>query len=397
MNIKTTKKRGFTLIELLIVIGILSSMAAIVLSATSDARSKGRDAQRVSQIRQVQLAVEVYYSNHGQYPSMHSTDVEQNWSDLLDLLHNEKLIAAAPAVPPVQLTFLEKVAAFFEPTTAYALNTKIQDPLYPTQSYGYMPGDTPLPFQNFRIRAKLENLGNPVLRNAFSGKFLYTDSDPVSWPSDPQEQCAPLAGYYCIGPQQTSSSGFTAFEPGKPVVYLYPTHRMPVSVKVSPLEVQESIPDYGNGWNVIADPDGTITVPGSEQTYPYLFWEGRSTAPIVDRSQGFVVKTPEIAGFLADALAKQGLNEHEYSEFVDYWAPRLTTDKPYVYVYFMPRADYDKIVPMDISPKPDTEIRVYMLWKALDRPIDVAPQDLKAPERTGFTVVEWGGDRQQLP
>jgi hypothetical protein len=372
-------------------------MAAIVLSATSDARAKGRDAQRVSQIRQVQLAVELYYSNHNQYPSMHSTDTVQNWSDLLDLLSAEKLLAAAPAVPPVQLTFLEKVVTFFDPATAYALNTHIQDPLYPDQSYGYMPGDTPLPYQNFRIRAKLENLNNPVLQNAISGKFLYYDSDPITWPDWPQEQCAPLAGYYCIGPQQNPGAGFTAFEPGKPVVYLYPTHRMPVSVTVSPLEVQESIPAYGGGWHVIADPDGTITVPESGKTYPYLFWEGRSNAPIIDRSQGFVVKTPEVAGFLADALAKQGLNEREYAEFVDYWAPRLTTDKPYVYVYFMPQVDYAKIVPMDISPKPDTEIRVYMLWKALDRPISVTPQALKAPERKGFTVVEWGGDRQQMP
>ena len=32
-----------------------------------------------------------------------------------------------------------------------------------------------------------------------------------------------------------------------------------------------------------------------------------------------------------------------------------------------------------------------MVWKRLDRPEQIAPQELKAVERTGFTVVEWGG------
>ena len=62
----------------------------------------------------------------------------------------------------------------------------------------------------------------------------------------------------------------------------------------------------------------------------------------------------------------------------------------------MPQPDYDKLIPMDISPQPDTVIRVYMLYKSLDEPIKVEPQKLSAPIRKGFTVVEWGGDLSEL-
>jgi hypothetical protein len=53
--------------------------------------------------------------------------------------------------------------------------------------------------------------------------------------------------------------------------------------------------------------------------------------------------------------------------------------------------EYDRHVPLHITPKPDTVIRVFMLFRALDSPIAVTPQRLTKIERKGFTVVEWGG------
>ena len=46
---------------------------------------------------------------------------------------------------------------------------------------------------------------------------------------------------------------------------------------------------------------------------------------------------------------------------------------------------------LDISPKPDTVIRVMMAWKPLKESIAIQPQKLDSVERNGFTVVEWGG------
>ena len=46
---------------------------------------------------------------------------------------------------------------------------------------------------------------------------------------------------------------------------------------------------------------------------------------------------------------------------------------------------------LEITPAPDTVIRVFMTFKAADGMIRLLPQKLTAPERTGFTVIEWGG------
>jgi len=61
-------KRGFTLVEILVVIAIIGILASIVLASLSTARAKGRDAKRVSDLKEVQLALELYYDSNGSYP-----------------------------------------------------------------------------------------------------------------------------------------------------------------------------------------------------------------------------------------------------------------------------------------------------------------------------------------
>lgn len=64
-----TIKRGFTLIELLVVIAIISILASVVLANLGSARQKGRDGKRVSDLKQIQLALELYYDTNSQYPT----------------------------------------------------------------------------------------------------------------------------------------------------------------------------------------------------------------------------------------------------------------------------------------------------------------------------------------
>jgi len=61
--------RGFTLIELLVVIAIIGILSSVVLASLNSARKKGRDARRISDVKQLQLALELYYDNNSsEYP-----------------------------------------------------------------------------------------------------------------------------------------------------------------------------------------------------------------------------------------------------------------------------------------------------------------------------------------
>lgn len=67
---------GFTLIELLVVIAIIGILSTIVLASLNKARSRALDARRITNIKQLQLALELYYDSsagNGQYP-LASTD-----------------------------------------------------------------------------------------------------------------------------------------------------------------------------------------------------------------------------------------------------------------------------------------------------------------------------------
>jgi len=62
------RARGFTLIELLVVIAIIGILSATVLVSLNTARGKARDAKRLSDIRQVATALQLYYLDNGRYP-----------------------------------------------------------------------------------------------------------------------------------------------------------------------------------------------------------------------------------------------------------------------------------------------------------------------------------------
>jgi prepilin-type N-terminal cleavage/methylation domain-containing protein len=65
----TKTSRGFTLIELLVVIAIIGILSAVVLTSLDGARKRGRDARRLSDVKQIQLALELYYDQWHEYPA----------------------------------------------------------------------------------------------------------------------------------------------------------------------------------------------------------------------------------------------------------------------------------------------------------------------------------------
>ena len=133
--------------------------------------------------------------------------------------------------------------------------------------------------------------------------------------------------------------------------------------------------------------DGTLT-DAVGQTYNYLYWEGVSRTEY-DFSQGFCVPGRDTAAFLEDTLATLGLNRREANEFIVYWLPHMEGNA-YNLIAFQ-TSSYTDHARLTADPAPDTVLRVFMAWKPLDRSVELPPQTLAAPVRTGFTLVEWGG------
>jgi prepilin-type N-terminal cleavage/methylation domain-containing protein len=78
-------KKGFTLIELLIIIAIIGILATVVIISLSEARARARDGRRLTDLDQIQKALEQYKDANGSYPIIgHGTD-DIRW---IDSVHN---------------------------------------------------------------------------------------------------------------------------------------------------------------------------------------------------------------------------------------------------------------------------------------------------------------------
>ena len=177
---------------------------------------------------------------------------------------------------------------------------------------------------------------------------------------------------------------------GKPVIYLYPEEATEVSVKLDVAgEMLCTYPAYVDGWQVTAHPDGTL-IDREGKIYSCLFWEAESTADF-DMTRGFCIKGSDTAAFLEESLTTLGLNARERNEFIIYWLPQMENN-PYNLICFQQKTYTDQ-AKLEITPQPDSLLRVFMAWQPLKQAVDVEPQVLVPFAREGFTVVEWGGTR----
>lgn len=185
-------------------------------------------------------------------------------------------------------------------------------------------------------------------------------------------------------------SNFVFDEPleEKPVIYLYPEEKTEVSVNLDfDGKLTATYPEYSGGWKITAMPEGTLFDENGREYY-CLYWEGISETEY-DFSKGFCVPGTETAEFLETALPKLGLSPREANEFIIYWLPRMQKNK-YNLISFQGET-YTDSAKLEIEPKPDTLIRVFMAWKPLDEPVEIESQEFTSPERAGFVAVEWGG------
>lgn len=182
----------------------------------------------------------------------------------------------------------------------------------------------------------------------------------------------------------------------KPIIYLYPKQKENIIVQLN--YNGKIIADYPTfnenlkGWYVTAYPDGKIINYADNQEYSYLFWEGEFKEKINwDLSKGFIVRGKDTKKFLQKALSQMGLLPKEYNEFIVYWYPLMQNNK-YNLIHFADR-EYTNNVQLKIIPKPDSILRVFMVYKSLEKPIEIEEQKIRSFERKGFTVIEWGGTK----
>ena len=113
---RKTGNKGFTLIELLVVIAIIGILSSVVLASLNTARQKSRDAKRISDVKQLQLALEFFFDANGGYPSALTA---------LNLV-DEGYIAVIP-MDPVGTNVEYSYAALNAGCTSYHIGTDLED------------------------------------------------------------------------------------------------------------------------------------------------------------------------------------------------------------------------------------------------------------------------------
>jgi prepilin-type N-terminal cleavage/methylation domain-containing protein len=93
-------QRGFTLIELLVVLAIIGLLSSVMLASFNTARTRGQDAARISDVKSLETALDLYNLDYGGYPTSNSTgngDVPLN-DPILTAALVPKYITSMPAL-----------------------------------------------------------------------------------------------------------------------------------------------------------------------------------------------------------------------------------------------------------------------------------------------------------
>jgi len=197
--------------------------------------------------------------------------------------------------------------------------------------------------------------------------------------SDDWQRCCEWTYYYHVNSKAD-----------KPIIYLYPTTETEIHVKLwTPRNLLHTYPKYNaEKWrSVIAQPNGDLEDRDTWRKLYALYREWKSDNK-TNFNEWFVVAWKDIIPFLEEKLAILGLNEREAEEFIVYWLPQMENNE-WNLIRFESIEEQNENMPLNITPSPNTVIRVMMDWKAIDEPIDIPEQELITPKRNWFTVVEW--------
>ena len=175
----------------------------------------------------------------------------------------------------------------------------------------------------------------------------------------------------------------------KPVLYLYPKKTAKVTISFEHPELLETTyPKYNNSWEVKAHSNGDLY--DDKGAYYYaLYWDEKQVHS-VDFSTGYYVEKDNAIEFLEKKLSYIGLSRREANEFIMYWLPILEKNEKNL-VYFELTEERESYNKLNISPKPDSLLRLVIHIKKVDNKVDIPKQNLTKFQRKGFVAVEWGG------
>lgn len=173
-HMKNNLRKGFTLIEILIVVAIIAILATVVLVGLGPTQQAGRDARRLSDLREVQQGLQLYFSKCGYYPGVAvlgdclATGFTSKtlWADMKTALTGSNIgVSSVPNDP---------------------LNTGGAVPTYYYASQGASGSD-------YVIAAKLEVPNNTAFRGYTSPTLDTTPTDPGWAPG-----CGSTSSTYCL-------------------------------------------------------------------------------------------------------------------------------------------------------------------------------------------------------
>ena len=181
----------------------------------------------------------------------------------------------------------------------------------------------------------------------------------------------------------------------KPAVYLYPPQKQLVNVRVYPKgELSYTDPPYNpqTGWTVNANPSGSLFTMNDEPiTNDYLYYESKLLDSEIQKPKtGWVIKPAEMENLFNRILLQLGLNQKEAKDFKDYWLNKLP-DSPYYFVGLIEKPQRDYLETLKVTPTPETSIRFSLYFEMLNKPKEVTEPKIQTPQRSGFTLVDWGG------
>ena len=124
-NIK--KNKGFTLIELLVVIAIIGLLSSIILAAMSGAKNKANDATALSDMHQLQNALEMYKNDNGNYPNGTGVTLGALVPTYISVLPKVPSSIGTPWTNYVYTSTLANISCGLVPPTGYVIYMQLDN------------------------------------------------------------------------------------------------------------------------------------------------------------------------------------------------------------------------------------------------------------------------------